>query len=171
MDEQQKHNLSLGLGGVFRGLSDLLQIAVEIAESSDAVSAAARREGAIGSPKGLHAVYGVSVRVGVHGAPVVAPFGNVRQNERKEPVIDDEREPLVDVLDEGEYFLVVAELPGVGADRVSWDLRDRTLTLGASADERRYFKKIQLLEPVEQQTAVSCYDNGVLQVKVWKRRR
>ena len=170
MDKQQKHNLSLGLGGVFRGLSDLLQIAVEIAESEDAgrTAATVRRERTSGLP-GLHAVYGVSVRVGARGAPVVTRFGNVRQNADREPVIEEEREPLVDVLDEDDHYLIVAELPGVGQDAVSWRLRDtHTLVIGGDAPERKYSRTVALADPVNDQTAMSSYANGILQLKLWK---
>lgn len=35
------------------------------------------------------------------------------EKEGKGPVVDDMREPIVDTLDEGEFLLAAAELPGV----------------------------------------------------------
>jgi HSP20 family protein len=171
VDKQQKNNLSLGLGGVFRGLSDLLQIAVEIAEAApdEPPTVEARRDGATGSSRGLHAVYGVSVRVGAQGAPVVARFGNVRQNERKEPIIDEQREPMIDVLDEDDHYLVVAELPGLAAVDIDWSVgADGVLVIQGESGDRKYYRKLRLSRRVEPQTAVSCYENGVLQLKLWK---
>ena len=173
MDNSNK-NLPLGFGGIFRGLSDLLQIAIELADQmpEDAPSSGeARRTGEAGSPKGLHAVYGVSVRVGGRGgAPVVAHFGNVRQNAAHEPVIEEEREPMVDVLDEVEYYIVIAELPGVAAEAVEWSLRgDRVLVVRAASDVRKYLREIPFSEPVARDRAVSRFENGMLQVKLWKK--
>jgi HSP20 family protein len=173
VDKDSKKNLPPGLGGVFRGLSDLLQIAMELAERVPDTAASAsevQRTGEAGSPKGLHAVYGVSVRVGGRGAPVVAQFGNVRQNAANEPVIDEEREPMVDVLDEDDYYIVIAELPGVAAEAVEWSLRgDRVLAVRAVSEVRKYVREIPLTEPVARDRAVSCFENGMLQVKLWKK--
>lgn len=174
MDKDSKKNLPLGFGGVFRGLSDLLQIAIELADRmpEDAPSVAeVQRQGEAGSPQGLHAVYGVSVRVGGRGgAPVVAQFGNVRQNAANEPVIDEEREPMVDVLDEVDNYIVIAELPGVAAEAVEWFLRgDRVLVVRAASEVRKYQREIPFSEPVVRERAISCFENGMLQVKLWKK--
>ena len=173
MDKDSKKNLPLGFGGVFRGLSDLLQIAIELAGRmpEEAPPVAVEQKGEAGSPQGLHAVYGVSVRVGGRGGPpVVAHFGNVRQNAANEPVIDEQREPMVDVLDEVEYYIVIAELPGVAAEAVEWSLRgDRVLVVRAASDVRKYLREIPFSEPVVRERAVSCFENGMLQVKLWKK--
>ena len=173
MDKYDKDNLSLGLDGVFQGLGSLIQLAVAIAENAaDGLEpdTTASRTGSVGSPKGLHAIYGVSVRVGAHGVPVVARFGNVRQDASKEPIVDEVREPMIDVLDEGDHYLVIAELPGIDADAAQWRLRsERRLIIQATSEDRKYYGETVLSAPVAEGTAVSCYENGVLQVRLWKR--
>ena len=172
VDRYDKNNLSLGLDGVFRGLGSLIQLAVAIAESAPETAphdVEVTRTGSAGSPKGLHAVYGVSVRVGAHGIPTVARFGNVRQNAAKEPFVDEVREPMIDVLDEGAHYLIVAELPGIDAAAVRWELAgERRLTIRATSGDRRYYGETELGSPVDERNAMSCYENGVLQVKLWK---
>lgn len=174
MEKYDKNNLSLGLDGVFRGLGSLIQLAVAIADNTPDGPASGidvSRTGSVGSPKGLHAVYGVSVRVGAHGVPVVARFGNVRQNASKEPVVDEVREPMIDVLDEGDHYLVIAELPGIDGDAAQWRLTsDRRLVIEATSGDWKYYGETELGTPVSEGTAVSCYENGVLQVRLWKRR-
>jgi HSP20 family protein len=173
VDKDAKKNLPLGFGGVFRGLSDLLQIAIELADGMPEKAPPrdeVQRKGEAGASHGLHAVYGVSVRVGGRGAPVVAHFGNVRQNAANEPVIDEQREPMVDVLDEVEYYIVIAELPGIAAEAVEWWLRgDRVLVVRAASEVRKYLREIPFGEPVVRERAVSCFENGMLQVKLWKK--
>ena len=174
MEKHDKDNLSLGLDGVFRGLGSLIQLAVAIAENAPGDTEAvgdASRTGRAGSPKGLHAVYGVSVRVGAHGVPVVARFGNVRQSASKEPIVDEVREPMIDVLDEDDHYLVIAELPGIDAAAAKWRLApERRLIIEASSVDRQYYGEARLGAPVAEGTAVSCYENGVLQVRLWKLR-
>jgi HSP20 family molecular chaperone IbpA len=76
---------------------------------------------------------------------------------------------MVDVLDEDDYYMVIAELPGVGETEVNWTIPgERELVIRAETGERKYARTIHLLERVQPQTAVSCYENGVLQLKLWK---
>jgi HSP20 family protein len=174
VDKHDKDTLSLGLDGVFRGLGNLIQLAVAIAESAPDGSASGvkvSRTGSAGSPMGLHAVYGVSVRVSAHGIPAVSQFGNVRQNAAKEPVVDEVREPMIDVLDEGDHYLAIAELPGIDAAAAQWHLRsERRLIIQATSADRKYHGETELGTAVSEKTAVSCYENGVLQVRLWKRK-
>jgi HSP20 family protein len=167
-------NWSLGLDGLVRGLDNLLQAAAHITDATDDDEAAAEghRTGTVGSPKGVHAVYGVSVRLGARGRPVVSRFGNVRQNARRSPVVDPVREPMADVLDEGDHYLVVAELPGVEASDVDWSLRDdRRLVIRAESAGRRYHREIELTEPVDAGKVGFRYENGVLELTLSKRQR
>jgi HSP20 family protein len=181
VDSDQKHkgprpavDITAGVDGVFRGLGHLLRIATELAESAQADDSSAgepTRTGRAGTPGRVHAVYGVSVRMGPRGRPVVAPFGNVRENGRKEPVVHGAREPLADVLDEGDHYLVIVELPGVDAAAVQWAMRgERVLVIHAGSGVRAYSKRIELGEPVAAASVVSCYANGVLELKLWKQR-
>jgi HSP20 family protein len=172
VEKYDKDNLSLGLEGVFQGLGSLIQLAVAIAETAAdevAPDAEVSRTGSAGSPKGLHAIYGVSVRVGAHGVPIVARFGNVRQDASKEPIVDEVREPMIDVLDEGDHYLVIAELPGIDAADAQWHLSSEgRLIIQASSGDWKYYGETELGTPVAEGTAVSCYANGVLQVRLWK---
>jgi len=168
-------DLSLGLNGVLSGLGSLLRIATEIADRApqgDQPSVDVGRTGAVGSPKGLHAVYGVSVRVLPHRTPAVARFGNVRQARWREPVIDDAREPMADLFDEDDHYLVVAELPGVQQSAVKWTVRNGVVVeIRAESGDRNYRRDIELPGAVDDQTAMSCYENGVLEIKLWKQPR
>jgi len=60
----------------------------------------------------------------------VEPFGNVRHDQATgEPLVEDVREPLVDVFDEGGELLIVAEMPGVESEDVRVALDGTRLTL------------------------------------------
>lgn len=57
-------------------------------------------------------VLGFSVSIGPDGKPQVHKFGSL-QSSVQDSVIREEREPLVDVLDDKKDVVVIAELPGV----------------------------------------------------------
>src|SRR6266852_9531501 len=63
-------------------------------------------------------VYGFSMSVGPDGKPVIREFGNVEPSSRG-PLLKEEREPLVDVLQEGNEVVVVTELPGVEKEHIN----------------------------------------------------
>jgi HSP20 family protein len=113
----------------------------------------------------------VSVRIGPRVAPPRRRLATLRRNSRNEPVVDDVREPATDVLDEGDHFLVVVELPGVQEDQVHWCVRDlRTLTIRAASTDRNYQKDIGFPEAVDDRDLRSTFATGVLELRLWKRR-
>jgi HSP20 family protein len=79
---------------------------------------------------------------------------------------------MADLLDEGDHYLVVAELPGVEASDVQWSLPDdRRLVIGAESAGRRYHREIELTVAVDRHTVGSRYENGVLELTLAKRQR
>jgi HSP20 family protein len=154
-------NLAAGLESVVEGIGQLLRLASDVAERPGGVSG-----------KKLHAVYGVSVRFGGLGGPVAARFGNVRHEQPAAPEVGDTHEPMADVLDEEDHYLIVVELPGVDQAAVEWRLDgDRHVIVRGASRHRTYFKRMTLNERVEPEPVSSCYANGVLELKLWKERR
>src|SRR5271170_3512631 len=105
--------------GFMGGLADVLEKLSELAETGRNLS----RSGEFGAPadhessgKQLKGVYGFNVKVGLGGDPVqVEPFGNIKVDRQAKPgvVVQEIREPPVDVMEEGDHVLIVAEMPGV----------------------------------------------------------
>ncbi len=115
-------------------------------------------------------VYGFRITIGPDGIPRIEEFGNVRRKGIR-PVISEEREPLVDVLDEGDKVRVVAEMPGVEKDKIKLTVRDRTLVIRASNEHRKYYKEVELPAEVDIKKAKATYRNGVLEVVIPKVRK
>jgi HSP20 family molecular chaperone IbpA len=63
-------------------------------------------------------------------------------------VVEETREPMVDVFDEGDHLLLVAELPGVEAKDIHYEIEDDVLSLSAVRGERKYRKEVLLPAPV-----------------------
>ena len=166
-EPQPEVNIDLGFGGLFKGLGgfiDLLSGMVETAEQLESTKSGEFRIKGLGD-KG-RGVYGFSVRSGIGGTPKVEHFGNIRSTEEG-PVVADIREPLVDVFDEAEEIVVVAELPGVGEEEIAVDLAEDILRLETTG-ERKYAKEILLERPVAAETMRQVYNNGILEIRLRK---
>jgi HSP20 family protein len=155
----------VGLGSVFRSLGGFLDLVSNLAEQGDGEFT---RSGEVGDDrKGVKAVYGFSVRVGGGGKPLVERFGNVKDGGGS-AVVDEAREPIVDVFDEADHLLLVAELPGVDVGDIRFEIKDDVLNLSAARGERKYCKEVLLPASVVAQGATPSYRNGVFELKLPK---
>jgi HSP20 family protein len=156
-----------GLGGILKGLGDLVEKLGELAETGQELS----KTGEIHGPgKELKGIYGFSVKVGLGDeGPRIEPFGNIRRDTKSgRTEVQEVREPMVDVFEEDDHVLVVAELPGIGKEDVRIDVKDDVLTIIAERGDKKYRKEVLLPRSISrQQMQVSC-NNGVLEIKCAK---
>jgi len=128
-----------------------------------------RREGGFTSPSGrVKAVYGFSIKTGPGGKPTVEPFGNVKKT-AKGPVVDETREPIVDIFDEKEEVRVIVEMPGVAQESIKTEIKGDVLTLETKDSDRKYYKEIVLPKNVDARTLKSKYKNGILEIRIDKK--
>ncbi len=164
-------NIDFGIGGLFKGLGNLIDTATGLAEKGEEISRTGElRFSGLEKIKGikdLKGVYGVSVRTMSDGSPSVQPFGNIKKTP-KGPVVEETREPLVDVFDEEGYVLIVAELPGIEKNDVHTEVKGDILILKAEKGERKYSKEVLLPSAVEVKTMKSSFKNGILEIKLMK---
>jgi HSP20 family protein len=113
-------------------------------------------------------VYGYSMKVGPDGKPEIREFGNVKPRRNGLPHVQEEREPLVDVVESDGEIHVVAELPGVEKEDIKLSGTQDTLTIVVDNPQRKYFKEVALPEKVMVSKARSQYKNGVLEVTLPK---
>jgi len=168
VDSKGSH-FETGLGGLFKGLGDLVDKLAVLAEKGEAL----KKEGEFSTTHGgkeIKGVYGFSVKMGLGGEGLkVEPFGNVHKKAATgEAVVSEVREPMVDVFEEKDHLLVVAEMPGIGEKDVHLDLKDDLLILTAQKQDKKYRKEILLpgTFPRDRMT-VSC-NNGVVEIKCLK---
>jgi len=158
-----------GFEGILTGLSDIVEKLGDLAEKGEKIS----RTGEIhwkGREKDLKGVYGFSVKVGLGGEGVkVEPFGNIRKDETTgQSVVQEVREPMVDVFDEKDYTLVVAEMPGIGAEDVRLDVKDDLLTIYAEKGDKKYRKEVLLPRSYPKEKMLVSCNNGILEIKCLK---
>jgi HSP20 family protein len=111
--------------------------------------------------------WGFSITRGPDNKPVIRKLGNIEPGEDK-TIVKEEREPLIDILSEGNEIVVIAELPGVEKDQIKLKAADNYLILNATAPQRKYYKKIDLKEKIDPSSAKAIYKNGVLEVRLKK---
>ena len=156
----------LSLGGLFKGIEKLVDLAGELKETGGEVN----KEGEIDLShlkKGMKGVFGFSVKTAVGGKPIVEPFGNIKKTP-KGPTVEEVREPITDVFDEKEEIKVYAEMPGVNEKDIKLDLKGDILDISAQSGERKYHKEVLLPTKVKSETLTSSYKNGILEVKIEK---
>ncbi len=79
-----------------------------------------------------------------------------------------EKQPIVDVFEEGECLRVMAEMPGIEEKEINLKVEGNALTISAGASGRKYFKKVELPSPVEKLIIESSCRNGILEAKLKK---
>jgi HSP20 family protein len=156
----------LSFNGLFQGIGNLIDLASKLEEEG---KGEIKREGEFSSPSGrAKAVYGFSVRTGIGGNPIVEPFGNVRKTP-KGPVVEEERQPLVDIFDEQDHVLIIIELPGLEEEQIHTDIKGDILTLSAVGENRKYSREVVLPKDTDTNTVSRKYKNGILEIRMSKK--
>jgi HSP20 family protein len=79
-----------------------------------------------------------------------------------------EREPIIDIFEEGDHVNVMAELPGIEEKDVNLKIENALLTISADTPMIKYYKEVKLPTFVEKDAVESKYRNGILEVKLRK---
>jgi HSP20 family protein len=159
-------HVDFGLGGLFKGIENLIDLAAKLKESGGQID----REGEVDLShlkEGMKGVFGFSVKTAVGGEPVVESFGNVRRTPAG-PTVEEVREPMTDIFDEEHEIKVYAEMPGVNQEDIKLDLSDDILEIRAESGQRKYHKEVLLPAKVKAETMTHRYSNGILEIEVKK---
>ncbi len=157
-EEEPTVDFGLGFGGLLKGLGDFMDTVAKMREEGKSEF---EKVGEISFDKAkkLKGMYGISVRIGGAGVPIVEKFGTVPET--------DVREPLVDVFDEKDMVRVIAELPGVEEEDIKTELEGNILKIRAERGDRKYEKDIELPAAVKGELK-SRYKNGILEIELEK---
>jgi HSP20 family protein len=154
----------LGLGGILKGLGDMVEKLGELEKKGEQLSRTGELQGLGKEMKGI---YGFTVKVGLgNDGPRVEPFGNIRRDrESGHTVVQEVREPVVDIFEEEGHVLVVAEMPGVSPEDVKITVEDDVLTILAERGDKKYRKEVLLpASCLREKMQVTC-NNGVVEIK------
>jgi HSP20 family protein len=155
----------LDISGLFGGLGEAVNILGKLVETGGQLNRSSEfRVKGLGDK--AHGVYGFSIRTLGEAGAKVERFGNVHTS-REGFVVDEVREPLIDIFDEGDDITVTAELPGAKEEEISAELQGDVLTIEAKG-ERSYAKEVML--PCAAKDLSKKYNNGVLTIHLKKQK-
>lgn len=171
-DDKEKNggmDFDFGLGGLFKGLGSLIDSATKLAEKGEELSKTGEIDFSgldkIKGLKDLKGVYGIRVRTLADGRPSVQPFGNIKKTPRG-PVVEEVREPIVDVFDESEGIHIVAEMPGVDEKDIRLEINGDILNIAAEGENRKYQKEVLLSRQGKSEDMTWTYKNGILEIRI-----
>jgi HSP20 family protein len=156
---------SFSLGGLLGGLGGIIEKLGELAVAGEELSRSGELKDASGK---IHGVYGINVRTAMGDSGQtelkVEPFGNIH-NTADRHLGEDVREPLVDIHEEDDHVLVLAELPGVAKENVVVKVAGDRLELSAERGKTTYSKRVDLPKNCSAERMSWECSNGILQVR------
>lgn len=154
-----------GVAGFLGNLTEIVERLGELAEKTKEVSGQGDLSD-LGLGKQIKGVYGFNVKVGLGEDKIkVQPFGNIKRDKQSgETVVQEVREPMVDMFEEEDHLLVVAEMPGIGSDDVTLEIEDDVLTIRAVRGEKKYEKELLLPHSYPREKVEFSCNNGMLEI-------
>jgi HSP20 family protein len=160
-------SVGLGFGGIFEGIQKLVEAAAKLKDSGEISQGGEFTVPGLGE-KGK-GIFGFSIRTlagGESPGVTVRPFGNIHKT-KEGMTVEEDREPVVDVLEEGNQIRVIAELPGVSQGDIAYEIAGDVLTISTKGS-RSYHAEVLLPCPAQMEGMQSSYNNGVLELKLKK---
>ncbi len=166
-EPETRNSFGFGFGGLFDGIQKLVEAAAKMKDSGEVSETGEFSVPGLGE-KGK-GIFGFSIKTMGNGESpgvTVRPFGNMHKT--KEGVaVEEDREPVVDVLEEGNLIRVIAELPGVSEGDIASQVAGDVLTISTKGD-RRYHAEVLLPCAAQAEGMESAYHNGILELKLRK---
>lgn len=150
--------------GFISGLTELIEKLGDLAETGREL----RKSGEFTSEDDkMKAVYGLRVKLGLGGDALdVEPFGNIKFDKKsRHPVVQEVREPLVDVIEEPNRIIVVAEMPGITTEDVKFSIDEDVMSIEAGRKGKKYRKEVLLPKAVCAHDASISANNGIVQIE------
>ena len=156
----------ISFGKVFRGLESLLDTVIKLEEEGRQEH---HYEGEANSRSGhLKALFDFSIKTNLlDNLPVriTEPVGAVAQKH----VIEEEREPFIDLFNEEEYVLINVELPDVAEKDIQTEVHGDILILSTTGNNQTLIREVILPERIDATTITKKHTNGILEIRMRKR--
>ncbi|MHA1279727.1 MAG: Hsp20/alpha crystallin family protein [Candidatus Helarchaeota archaeon] len=113
-------------------------------------------------------VWGFSMSIGPDNKPRIKPFGNISPQGAKElqPAY---RDDLYDIIEETDEVTIIAEILGVEMSDIKLKASKKNLKISIDTANQKYFNEIIFPCEVLPNTMQTCYQNGILEVKIKKK--
>jgi len=119
---------------------------------------------------GFPIMYGFNINIGPDGKPTIDSFGNLEPTSSSgKPVVKSKREPLVEVNEEEDIIIVIAEMPGVDREDIELKATIHSITISTKENaNRHYYKEVELPSTINSDYAKARYSNGILEIELKK---
>lgn len=161
----------LGLGGIFEGVSNLINKFGELAEKGESLRTAVNQS-ETSTGKKITTSYGVNVQFGLgkdkdkdlNVSHMTKPFQSAPTS--PPPSVPRIREPHVEIFDEGDHVLVIAEMPGVSSEDVNLAFLDRNLHIHGVSKVAEFKKELPLPGDFGPEQVFITANNGVVEIRL-----
>ncbi len=175
MSKKSKKSTEFNTGGgtvekTLKGFSTLLGKLTELAEAGEQLKHSDKFQGKTAQGNDFQGSYGVTVKTGLldtsgeSACPVPVNKTSQKKSPAKKPS-QKIREPQVDVFEEPDCVLVVAEMPGIEKEDLNLILEQDILTLSATRGEKKYRKEVLLPDIFSREKMHISVRNGVVDIK------
>ena len=107
------------------------------------------------------------MKIGRDGKPWIREI-NSRKSVPAETEINEDLEPLIDLIDDGNSMDVLVTLPGITKDDIDLRVTENCLRLTVDAAEFEWTDEFELPVKVKPKSTHASYKNGVLKVHLEK---
>ncbi|RLG59756.1 hypothetical protein DRN86_03750 [Candidatus Geothermarchaeota archaeon] len=111
-------------------------------------------------------VYGISFSIGPNGEPLIEKIKEFEQGNHFEDL--SRREPMTETYHENGEEIILMELPGAEEKSIKLKVSENCLEVTAKGENRSYYKKLILEEPICMKNIKTSYKNGILEIRIKK---
>ncbi len=164
----------LGVGGFLDGVSNLISKFGDLAERGEALKKSMGDSQA--SAKPIRTSGGFTVRFGglasdeADQASVRPVDTAARQRssspKKAEAVVPKEREAAVELFEEEDHLLLVAEMPGVATENVELDFHDKCLSIKGHSKTAVFQAQVELPRAFTSEQVAVTANNGVVEIRL-----
>ncbi|MEM0982461.1 MAG: hypothetical protein AAGI17_00770 [Planctomycetota bacterium] len=163
------------LGGILEGLSSLLGSLGDLAEKGEQLEHLKNLQDSKGRDVTVRSSFKFGTledrakQAGHGGGPTTPePFRKTGPTKVGRADVSEAREPEVEIFDEGDGILLIAEMPGIAEEHIAVEIEGDILTLTATSETKRYHAEIVLpREPEGDETPIAIAGrNGVFEIQI-----
>ncbi|MHA1649725.1 MAG: Hsp20/alpha crystallin family protein [Candidatus Helarchaeota archaeon] len=113
-------------------------------------------------------VWGFSMTIGPDKKPIIKQIRRFN-SKRKQKVVEEKRDAMVDVIENDKEIIVIAEISGVKESDIKLKPNKNSLKILVDTDTQKYFNEVSFQSQIEPQSIKFHYSNGILEVTLKKK--
>lgn len=94
-------------------------------------------------------------------------FGNIIYSDNPRQIIET-KEPLVEVIESDKTVSITSELMGVLKESIELEITQNTVVIKVNNGKENYYKEVELSCTVDADSAITSFQNGILDVELKK---